>query len=78
MWRLRYAEARRLARLELGGVEQVKESVRSIRTGALVEQLLQLGPGLAQAQAGGDAGALRALGRPVSANALKEKLAKGS
>ena len=28
----------------------------------LVEQLLQLGPGLAQAQAGGDAGALRALG----------------
>ena len=28
----------------------------------LVEQLLQLGPGLAQAQAGGDAAALRALG----------------
>ena len=35
------AEARREARIELGGIEQVKESVRSARMGALVEQLLQ-------------------------------------
>lgn len=34
-------EARRAARLELGGVEQVKENVRSVRTGAWLETLLQ-------------------------------------
>ena len=34
-------DARRLARVELGGVEQVKETVRAVRAGALVEQLLQ-------------------------------------
>ena len=34
-------QARREARLELGGVEQVKEQVRSVRMGALMEQLLQ-------------------------------------
>ena len=33
--------ARREARLELGGVESVKEQVRSVRMGALVEQLIQ-------------------------------------
>jgi putative ABC transport system permease protein len=34
-------EARRAARIELGGVEQVKENVRSARTGALLETFLQ-------------------------------------
>jgi macrolide transport system ATP-binding/permease protein len=34
-------EARRAARLELGGLEQVKERVRSVRTGAWVETLSQ-------------------------------------
>jgi putative ABC transport system permease protein len=34
-------EARRAARLELGGVEQLKEKVRSMRTGAWVETLSQ-------------------------------------
>jgi len=34
-------EARRAARMELGGVEQVKERVRSARTGASFETLLQ-------------------------------------
>jgi predicted permease len=34
-------EARRAARVEFGGVEQVKEDVRSTRAGALVEQLMQ-------------------------------------
>ena len=34
-------QARREARIELGGIEQVKEQVRSVRMGALVEQLLQ-------------------------------------
>ena len=33
--------ARRAARVELGGTEQVKEQVRSVRAGALVEQLGQ-------------------------------------
>ena len=33
--------ARRAARIELGGIEQVKEEVRQIRTGALLEQLVQ-------------------------------------
>ncbi len=35
------AEARRAARIELGGVEQVKEQVRDSRTGALLDSLLQ-------------------------------------
>ncbi len=34
-------EARRLARIELGGVDQVKESVRETRAGALLETLWQ-------------------------------------
>jgi predicted permease len=34
-------EARRAARIELGGVEQVRESTRSVRTGAWLETLLQ-------------------------------------
>ena len=34
-------EARRMAALELGGVEQVKEQVRYVRAGAFVESLLQ-------------------------------------
>src|SRR5258706_467108 len=34
-------EARRAALIELGGVEQVRESVRDIRAGALVDQLRQ-------------------------------------
>ena len=34
-------EARRAARIELGGVEQVKERVRSVRTGTWVETLWQ-------------------------------------
>ena len=34
-------EARRAARLELGGIEQVKEEVRDIRTGAWLDSLLQ-------------------------------------
>jgi hypothetical protein len=34
-------EARRAARIELGGVEQVKEQVRDSRTGALLDSLLQ-------------------------------------
>jgi putative ABC transport system permease protein len=34
-------EARRAARIELGGVEQVKEKVRSVRTGAWVERLFR-------------------------------------
>jgi len=38
---LRPEEARRAARLELGGVEQVKESVRQARTGAGLETLGQ-------------------------------------
>src|ERR1700728_2256566 len=34
-------EARREARIELGGVEQVKEEVRAVRTGAWLDTLLQ-------------------------------------
>jgi hypothetical protein len=34
-------EARRAARLELGGLEQVKEEVRQARTGQMLEELLQ-------------------------------------
>src|ERR1700685_665377 len=34
-------EARRTARLELGGVEQVKENVREVRAGAWLEPLFQ-------------------------------------
>jgi hypothetical protein len=34
-------EARRVAKLELGGVEQVKESVRSARAGARLDTLIQ-------------------------------------
>jgi hypothetical protein len=33
-------EARRQANLELGGVEQIKEEVRAVRAGALLETLL--------------------------------------
>ena len=35
------AEARRAARIELGGLEQVKEEVRQVRTGQMLEELLQ-------------------------------------
>ena len=35
------AEALRAARIELGGVEQVKEEVRQVRTGQMLEELLQ-------------------------------------
>ena len=35
------AEARRAARIELGGMEQVKEEVRQVRTGQMLEELLQ-------------------------------------
>ncbi len=34
-------EARRAAKIELGGVEQVKEQVRAVRTGAWIDSLLQ-------------------------------------
>ena len=34
-------EARRAARLELGGIEQVKEQVREVRAGAWLDALLQ-------------------------------------
>ncbi len=34
-------EAQRAARIELGGVEQVKEQVRDSRTGAFLDSLLQ-------------------------------------
>jgi putative ABC transport system permease protein len=34
-------EARRAARIEFGGVEQVKEEVRQVRSGHIVEELLQ-------------------------------------
>jgi macrolide transport system ATP-binding/permease protein len=34
-------EARRAARIELGGIEQVKEDVREVRTGAWLDSLLQ-------------------------------------
>lgn len=34
-------EARRAARIEFGGVEQVKEEVRQVRSGQMVEELLQ-------------------------------------
>src|ERR1700691_6589077 len=34
-------EARRAARLELGGIEQVKEEVRDVRAGAWLDSLLQ-------------------------------------
>ena len=35
------AEARRAARIELGGVEQVKEEVRRVRTGQMFEEFLR-------------------------------------
>src|SRR5690242_4996686 len=35
------ADARRAARVELGGLEQVKEEVRRVRTGHMLEELLQ-------------------------------------
>ena len=35
------AEARRAARIELGGVEQVKEQVRDSRTGAFLDSIVQ-------------------------------------
>ena len=34
-------EARRAARIEFGGLEQVKEEVRQVRSGQMVEELLQ-------------------------------------
>ena len=34
-------EARRTARIELGGLEQVKEEVRQVRTGHMLEELFQ-------------------------------------
>jgi hypothetical protein len=34
-------EAHRAARIELGGIDQVKEKVRDIRKGAMIEQLWQ-------------------------------------
>src|SRR5580704_19180904 len=34
-------EARRAARIELGGIEQVKEDVRKVRAGAWLDSLLQ-------------------------------------
>jgi hypothetical protein len=34
-------EAQRAARIELGGIEQVKEQVRDVRTGAFLDSLLQ-------------------------------------
>jgi hypothetical protein len=36
-----FEEARRAARIELGGVEQVKEEVRAVRTGAWLDTLIQ-------------------------------------
>ena len=38
---MRYEDARRAAAIELGGVEQVKESVREIRRGHMLEELMQ-------------------------------------
>ena len=38
---MRYEEARRAAAIELGGFEQVKEAVRDVRRGHMLEQLLQ-------------------------------------
>ncbi|MGA2594602.1 MAG: ABC transporter permease [Bryobacteraceae bacterium] len=35
------AEARRASRIELGGLEQVKEEVRQVRTGQMLEEFLQ-------------------------------------
>src|SRR5450432_3991869 len=35
------AEARRAARIELGGLEQVKEEVRQVRTGRMLEEFLR-------------------------------------
>jgi len=35
------ADATRSARIEIGGIEQVKENVREVRTGALIEQVFQ-------------------------------------
>jgi len=35
------AEARRAARIELGGLEQVKEEVRQVRTGQMLQEFLQ-------------------------------------
>ena len=35
------ADAYRSSRIEIGGLEQVKENVREVRTGALIEQLFQ-------------------------------------
>jgi predicted permease len=35
------ADATRSARIEVGGIEQVKENVREVRTGALIEQVFQ-------------------------------------
>jgi hypothetical protein len=34
-------EAQRAARIELGGIEQLKEQVRDVRTGAFLDSLLQ-------------------------------------
>src|SRR5437879_5367828 len=34
-------EARRTARIELGGIEQVKEEVRQVRRGRMLEELMQ-------------------------------------
>ncbi|MGH9574863.1 MAG: permease prefix domain 1-containing protein, partial [Candidatus Acidiferrales bacterium] len=34
-------EARRAAKIELGGVEQLKEQVRAVRTGARLDSLFQ-------------------------------------
>src|SRR3984885_14516286 len=34
-------QARRAARIELGGIEQVKEDVREVRAGAWIDSLLQ-------------------------------------
>jgi putative ABC transport system permease protein len=36
-----FEEARRAARIELGGVEQVKEEVRAVRTGAWLDTMIQ-------------------------------------